>query len=178
MHSDNDTRMKILTVLGVLQIAAIAALFFKFNALESSMDSLSMATVPVANREPQTPAPSRAVPPSDSGLTPANIEQLRRVVREELASTLQSVVFPEQSAQHTSTAPGQQASNQRTDSEYDYGREIVQNEIDYFVSRGRISEAEMTGLQMQIGKLDQAGRKEMLRELVKVLNSGDLEGRL
>lgn len=178
LHSDKQTWMKILTVLFVLQFAAISALYFKFNSLEIHMSSQALADASVANRESHTAPPPPAVGPPDVRLTPANIEQLRSMVREELAIALQSIASREQPAQRLSSVPQQQADNQRTDAEYDYEREIVQNEIDYFVSRGSISESEMAGLQTQIGKLDQAGRKEMLRELVRVLNSGDLEGRL
>ena len=178
LHSGKQICMKVLTVLFVLQIAAISALFFKFNDLESHMSSQALADVSVANRESHRAPSPRAVEPSDVTLKPANMEQLRGMVREELTAALQSVELGKQPAQRMSSTPAQLTDYQRSDAEYAHEREIAQNEIAYFVSRGSISESEMAGLQIQISKLDQAGRKEMLRELAKALNSGDLEGRL
>jgi hypothetical protein len=170
--------MKILTVLCVLQLAALLGLFFKFNTLENSMHRLALADHALASSEPRTTPPPRTLGPANARFTPAKIEQLRGMVREELAIALQSVAPTEQSAKRLSSAPAQQTGDQHKAAEYAYEREIAQNEIAYFVSRGSISESEMAGLQIQISKLDQAGRKEMLRELVKAMNSGDLEGRL
>jgi hypothetical protein len=173
--------MKFLTILSVLQIAAISVLLFKFVSLERSMNNLAMASPAVAARKPFTAPPPRSTasiaPKADTRLAPANIEQLRSVVREELAAALLPF-FREQSSRRFSTAPEREAGEERPDSDYEYEREMVRNEIDYDVSRGFISDMEMEDLQRQFAKLDQSGRKEMLRKLLKVLNSGDLKGRL
>jgi hypothetical protein len=56
--------------------------------------------------------------------------------------------------------------------------EQVSQQLEYYVSIGSISNAEMQRLQMDIAKLDAKGRTEMLRELTRALNSGRLEGQL
>ena len=60
----------------------------------------------------------------------------------------------------------------------DERRSVVSQQLDYYVSLGRISEAEMAQLQSDIARLDPDARTDMLRRLTQALNSGMLEGRL
>jgi hypothetical protein len=60
----------------------------------------------------------------------------------------------------------------------EYQRAQVAQQQETYVSVGSISDADMQTLQMDIAKLDAAGRTEMLRKLSRAFNSGNLEGRL
>ena len=65
-----------------------------------------------------------------------------------------------------------------TDAQRQYQLEVVHQEIEFYINRGKISDLEMQELQGAIAKLDEEGRRAMLGQLVKALNSGELEGRL
>jgi len=62
--------------------------------------------------------------------------------------------------------------------DHQYQRELVQSQLGSYASQGSISESEMADLQMGIARLDESGRKMMLRELTRMLNSGVLKGHL
>ena len=57
-------------------------------------------------------------------------------------------------------------------------RDFVLGKLDYYSSVGSISSAEMAQLQMEIAKLDESGRTEMMSRLNRPLNSGALKGNL
>ena len=166
--------MKFLATLSVLQFAAIAALLFKFVSLESSMDALAIAQSNTAIRESATSL-ALAVPITSQATARPSEEQLRNIVREELAAALLAFPTP-QTSQQSPTVALRADSEARRESEYQ--RELVENKIDDYVTQGSISDQEMSDLQMQLVKLDHSGRKLVLRKLTKALNSGDLEGRL
>ena len=46
------------------------------------------------------------------------------------------------------------------------------------IQAGEMGEPRRFALQQQIAKLDEAGRREMLRKLTRALNSGEIDGRL
>ena len=104
-------------------------------------------------------------------------EQLRRIIREELASILQS--SPEsRPLPEPEIASETQESKRQDEIDHQYQRELVQSQLESYASQGSISEVEMADLQMEIAKLDKSGRKMMLREVTKMLNSGELKGHL
>ena len=98
--------------------------------------------------------------------------RLRKIVREELAAQLGAL--SEASAQKDSAA----VLEPEDEAKYQYQRELVAQQLVYFSSVGSISDMDMQKLQMEIAKLDEAGRREMLGKLTRAMNSGELEGRL
>lgn len=55
---------------------------------------------------------------------------------------------------------------------------LVHEEIDLYIDRGRISNAEMAVLQSEIARLAPTERVQAMRRLVAAINAGDLQGRL
>ena len=51
-------------------------------------------------------------------------------------------------------------------------------DLDYYVSKGSISEAEMAEFQQKMARLPAEQRAQMRRKLTKAISSGDVEGRL
>ena len=98
--------------------------------------------------------------------------QLRQIIREELGALLDSKSGPE------TEKDAVVASNAIDNTEIQYQRELVAQQLDYHTSVGSISDTDMQKLQGEIAKLDEAGRKEMLSKLIQALNSGGLDGRL
>lgn len=98
-------------------------------------------------------------------------DRLRQIIREELAAR----------PVHTSTSIEQMhafsGSGSVNSDENQIKRDIVVQQLEYHKSAGEISNADMQKLQMQIGKLDEVSRREMLRKLTQALNSGELQGR-
>ena len=74
-------------------------------------------------------------------------------------------------------APASTTHEPATAAEQQYQFERVGQQIEYFSSVGHITDTEMGNLQTEIARLDQAGRREMLRKLTQALNSGAIEGR-
>ncbi len=98
--------------------------------------------------------------------------QLRRIVREELAAqlgTLSATGAPMDSADVSAVRDEVKDQDQR---------ERVAQQLNYHTSVGSISVRDMQVLQGEIAKLDAASRTEMLGKLTRALNSGQLDGRL
>lgn len=112
---------------------------------------------------------------SDTRLTSASYpdeDQLRKIVREELAAqlgTLSGTVTQENAVS---------VSRPRDEVEDQKQKELVAQQLSYHKSVGHISDSDMQKLQVEIARLDEAGRREMLGELSRAINSGQLDGRL
>lgn len=159
--------MKLLTVLSVLQIAVISALLFKIYALEKNLNALTLAQYVAADTGQVAPPVVSSDTVAKQAATQADPAQLRSIVREEIAAALLSF-------SPVAVADGDDQKSQ------DYQNELknLEDELDYYISRGAISDQEMSALQMQMARLDQSGRKQIMRKLVRSLNSGELSGRL
>ena len=97
--------------------------------------------------------------------------QLRQIIREELGALLDSKPGPE------TKKDAIVASNAIDNTEIQYQRELVAQQLEYYASVGSISDMDMQKLQGEITKLDEVSRREMLRKLTQALNSGELQGR-
>ena len=162
--------MKILAAMGVLQIVAIILLYGKLVEIDGNL-SRAVVTQPATatSAGPTTaPTPQNVVSPGSL----ANEDKLRQIIREELTAQLGDSSRQDLRAE----LPVAQASVNQF--EIEQQREFVIQQLDYYSSVGNISDPEMQKLQMDIAKLDAAGRTEMLRELNRALNSGRLKGRL
>ena len=162
--------MKKLVTVVLLQTAVLLLLFWKIVGLEDELPS----AIRVEQKSLVTSNLRNAQPPANSDgihLYP-NEERLRQIIREELHSEFDREF----------ESGMQIESNPEPDSidrvELAYQKERVAQQLEHHASIGSISDADMQKLQMDIGKLDDAGRSEMLRELSRAFNSGSLEGRL
>lgn len=162
--------MKILTVLGLVQIAAILFLYARLSdidhRLDQSMTAGQRASVSDDSMESRIPSSSNDV------IVYADEDLLRQIIRDELSAHPDSLSGPGTQA---SPIP---ASGLVDKDEYKRRREQVAEQLSYYTSVGSISNAEMQKLQVDIARLDPASRKEMLMELNRALNSGRLEGQL
>lgn len=170
---ETDYRMKILTALSALQIVAIAFLLFKVVSIDESIGSIATGNEaqPVEDSNVTTPTGRSVVESSqpDGALTSGEV---RRIVREELRAQIGALASSATGADST-TAP-----DPYDEIEYQQRYELVDQELEFFIDQGTISDSEMAALQMEIAKLDAQGRKQMLRRLTQALNSGELDGRL
>ena len=162
--------MKTLTVLGLVQIAAILFLYTRLAEIDDRLDQ-SMATEQRASLSDDSTV-SRTPSSSNDAIVYADEDLLRQIIRDELSAHLDS-----RSGPGTQVSP-MPASGLVDKDEYERRREQVAEQLSYYTSVGNISNAEMQKLQTDIARLDAASRKEMLMELNRALNSGRLEGQL
>ncbi len=170
-------RMKIVIILCTLQIAVVAGLLFKLDQLETKVSDLALRQSAIKATRPggiPSKESTSATPQPDMQ---AVASLLRGIVQEELDFALITLSKP-QTPRPATTAPAFARVEEQADAEYQYQLEVMSAEIDNYVSRGSISDAEMADLHMQLTRLDDNGRKKMMRKLVRAMNSGGLEGRL
>lgn len=162
--------MKVQSMLLVAQTVMILFLLGKMSGIDEQVRNFSVTerTPPFEVREPFRAA-SDCVPDASPTLSE---DQLREIVASELSRQI-GALQPVHSRQYESAdAPGlSPAESQRQ-------LERVAERIEYHTSVGAISPGDMLALQSEISKLDPAGRKQMLSELVQRMNSGQLEGQL
>lgn len=162
--------MKLLSALFVAQTILILFLFGKLAGIDDQIRGIdAMARTPPSGTQDLFRASSDCVPNTSLALSE---DQLREIIASELNMQMEALQ-PNHSQQYSSdVAPGlSPAENQRQ-------LEKVAQQIEYHASVGQISSADMMVLQSEIGKLGPAGRKQMMRELVQRMNSGQLEGQL
>ena len=151
----------------VVQTLAVAVLAYALIDVSGKLESLSAGAV----------APQPAVPTADSGAAqdsgvPAGYlteAQLRRIVAEEIKAVI--------GGNTGNAVPAGTETDVRTAEKSDQARR-VEEEIEYHISVGSISAADMEALQSRIATLDPAGRKRMLNKLVSAMNAGLIDGRL
>ena len=97
--------------------------------------------------------------------------ELRRIIQEELRSHIYRIGL--NSSQQETPLPVVQKVD---DAVMESRRDFVLGQLDYYSSVGSISSAEMAQLQMEIAKLNENGRTEMMSRLNRALNSGVLKG--
>ena len=159
-----------LAIIAVAQLIAILLIYNKIGAVERDIAAVMSAQQIEVYRNEPAKADTRSHL-NDNHAHPTE-DRLRQIVREELAAQLAQQTGP--------AAPGDpvSAAGPRDPVEIERQREQVFQQLEYYTSVGRISDMEMQKLQIEIAKLEAAGRNEALRELVRAINSGRLEGRL
>lgn len=159
---------KALAVIALIQLAAIFLLYNKIAVVENGVT----AAISTKQIELQQEYPSQAeapINPDHANVLPVE-DRLRQIIREELSTQLADLPRRDQ------PRDAAVATNSTSEAEMESQRELVSQQLEYYSSVGSISDLEMQQLQMDMAKLDDAGRQEMLRELTRALNSGRLKG--
>jgi len=161
--------MKALTILSVVQTGLLILLFSRSIALEDELATRSQsAPATTANNPIFSPTADNS---SRQAYSSIDEGQLRRIIREELDGHASNT--PNTNGQVSQSASYDPA----TAAEQQYQLDQVSQRIEYFSSVGNISDMEMVDLQMEIARLDDAGRTAMLRKLTQAMNSGAIDGR-
>jgi hypothetical protein len=162
--------MKIITTLVLLQTGILLLLFAKVAGIEDEMTS------PPAGesyaRVADDPGDAQSQSYSNDSYWYPDEDRLRQIIREELRAEL-DVKSESDKQTDPDIVPGS-----RDAVEMEYHRAQVAQQLETYVSVGSISDVDMQRLQMDIARLDAAGRTEMLGELSRAFNSGILGGRL
>ena len=158
--------MKTLTALVIVQLAVMILLVVKVTSLENAAPTSLPDVKDVAGGNVVT------LPSAEARDTTVSFpeDRLREIVREELAAQLESG--------GVSTAETASVPVPVDDADYQVRREMVAQSLEYFATVGEISETEMANLQTQISRLNKEDREEMLKLLVRQLNTSAIDGRL
>ncbi len=162
--------MKALIVLILVQTGVLLLMFGKMVAIEEEIAPamLDEKNTLLSGKFTNTQSQSYS---NDTYLYP-NEDRLRQIIREELAA------LPAGGIGAVKQAEAEAVLSTAAIAERQYQRDQVAQQLNYHTSVGSISDLDMQKLQGEIAKLDAAARREMLRELTRALNSGELEGRL
>ena len=161
----------ILSVVCCAQFALLLLFYFKADARSQDSQTSNFPT----SIESYPHSVARSNDPIRAGSEKQLITEhrLRQIIQEELQSHLgqRDLNGSQEEAQLSAgrDADGAVAAAQR---------DFVLGKLDYYSSVGSISSAEMAQLQMEIVKLDESGRTEMMSRLNRALNSGALKGNL
>ena len=161
----------ILSVICCIQFALLLMIYSKADAVS---ENLHIGNFPTSNESfPLSVARSNDQMRSGSGNEFITESRLRQIIQEELRSHLADMGL------NGSQQEAQLPSGRHVDSAVVAAqRDFVLGQLDYYSSVGSISSAEMAQLQMEIAKLDDSGRTEMMSRLNRALNSGALKGNL
>ena len=169
--------VKIVAGLVAIQLAILIFLGSRIGAVDERLDALVMADQTVPGRHGEGRSAERTAA-SQKTQTASDEARLRRVIREELARI--SAVAPE-----TERAPGTAAGaasttreDEQASREDEYEYMAVNDQLDFHISQGRVSQTDMLRLQHAIARLQPARRTELLSRLNRALNSGELKGRM
>lgn len=110
-------------------------------------------------------------------LDPKLVAELRRLIRDELRAGA-SIAADAAVFAANSQNSAEQAFDDLQLTETDWQSALVDQELDFYITRGAISPAEMSALQSEIAKLGPKGQADAMRRLVGAMNAGELDGRL
>ena len=160
--------MKTIKALLILQLIMLGLLVYKSVLNNEKTDEMPVLTKVISSSAPPPLAEEpKAVTPTDVDI---DEKKLRRIIRSELEAHTLSLVEALQESPEPVAEVDRVENAKRLD--------IVQQELAYYLDAGKIADNEMRDLQQKISVLDQESSMLMLGELVRALNSGDLQGRL
>lgn len=163
--------MKSARVLGTLLLLTVALLAIVIATdVENGWFGVADdgALVAAAPRE----AAAQAAAGYENGNRSLTEDELRRIIREELAAyhagitTARTPNNPGNDAGRPGAPPGSREFEQ------------IDQRVDEYIRAGAISDAEMAALHEELGRLDPAARHQLLGKIVRAINSGALKGNL
>jgi hypothetical protein len=160
--------MKTLTVLVIAQLLIVVVLLVKVVSLDNR---LPLPTV----EQPSTASNNTVFMPETGGqitTAPIREDQLRGIIREELAAQLEAGATGLASTTPKSAPDPGDAVN------YQYEKEMLAQSLEYYADIGQITNAEMASLQTQIAGLRDEDRRQVLGQQARMLETGAIDGRL
>ena len=161
---------KVFLIIALIQLIVLLLLYNKMEAIERSIELDVRAHQTPTNRSVINDATAPMYSVNES--TYPGEHEIRQIIREELAAQADGRTMADSAVDQTS--------KQESDdwAELERRRAQVSEQLLYYKSVGSISDVDMRRLQAEIARLDPNGQRQMLMELNRALNSGQLEGRL
>ena len=161
--------IKILSVLGVAQIALVLLLFMKLDSFEGRMDMLTNSVGQVQGAALEVAPTSQNQPLA--GTPGLDGQEVRRIVREELLA-VRGTDSPAQNSEPVPAAPV------FDEAEMQYQRDRVTRELDFLKEQDEVTTMELDRLMGDIAQLDPQSRTEMLKMLNRAMNRGEIKGNM
>ncbi len=172
--------MKILIGLSIIQTILLAVIGLRIISMDARINTVSDTSLDVLSTTTQL---KNAGQLNNTGMagSPAtttatlSAADVRWIIKEELAA------FGDQ--QPTATGQTTTQDNSTRQRAIENGENLytlkadVQQDLDFYIGRGDITQNEMAQLQIKIAKLPPSERGEMLSRLTKSLSSGQIDGR-
>ena len=151
----------------------VLLLLVRLESYGNRIDELAQSAARINDSEPVSAADIQ--PSQDSsmaGQTGLDNQQLRMIVREELAAALSHY---ELAAQNTTPA---QETPVYDEVEMQYRRQLVLEELEALKSQAEVSSGELERLMGDIARLNPEARTELIKILNQALNRGEIKGHL
>lgn len=163
--------MRTLLALSVFQALLLALIGLRVLAVDSRTDELSEKIASISAGAP-APGPSRTAAFSEAPAQAGpGADEIRQIIREEIAAL---------SPQDGEPAPARRAEpapRNYSSADVQFMKEQIRQDIADYSRQGSMGEAEMADLQLKIARLPPDERKEMMSQLVRAVNSGELDAR-
>ena len=151
----------------VVQTLAIGLLAYTLIDFQKDVEAIVATDAAPLARDPSAQSSATR---HDRGIHGRITEtQLRQIIAEEIRSVVGGDPLPTMSNSPDAAIVLAERSDQRRQ---------VEEEIEYHISVGTISRADMEALQAKIARLDPTERRSMLNKLVQAMNAGLIDGRL
>lgn len=157
--------MRLLIALSIVQAVLLGIIGVRVMVIDARTDRTAAADTVAA-----TPPPRADRQPANAfAASTLTADEVRQIIREEIAGIGAPAV-----ANHA--APVNKSANAYAGTPSVDLRNSVQRDLNLYVGRGRVGEAEMIDLQTKIAALPPAERRDMMIKLTKLLNDGQLKG--
>lgn len=161
--------MKIISVLAVVQVVVLLALWAKVSSVEDRVDKLATSRGQIPQTEVTTGLPQPEQLATQAGV---DSQQLRRILQEELRVIKSN---SELLAQNSNANPKQ---SDFDEIEMQYKHELVMEELEMLKGQVDVSSGELDKLMGDIAQLDPQRRTESMKMLNQAMNRGEIKGRL
>lgn len=163
--------MKFISVLILVQIVLVVLLFLKLESHENRIDKVLRSSAQINNNKPTAePDSLRSGDNSIEGQPSPDSQQMRQIIREELAAA-----FGDSGIMARNTTPTQE-SPLYDEVEMQYQKELVLQEMEALTGQIEVSSGDLDRLMGDIAKLNPENRTELLKMLNRALNRGEIKG--
>jgi hypothetical protein len=173
--------MRFLVGLSIFQTVLLGLIGLRVMAVDASINSVAETSLDVLAATAQTAQRQTALQQAGqinrqtyrTAQTPVNglsAEDIRQIIREEIASLATSNQYAAKSAS------GPSSSGPVANEASRHLKTSLQRDLDSYIARGAINNSEMANLQIKIAHLPAEDRGEILSRLTKALNSGEVDG--
>lgn len=176
---------KVLLAVVVVQTVLVAALVFRFGALQAQTDRMetafSLYVSAERNGQGASIAPAPAAGSGSGGLSPESYEALRVIIREEVDRLADEIELAQTT--HPTSRPSSSQSQQRQElvmapAESARLYEEFQNDLASFRAKGAINSRDMVMLEQKIAGMPPAERMRALSELSREISQGSIDAKL
>ena len=157
----------------LVQVVLVVLLWMKLESYEARVDELAQSAVQTINHEPVSTAdPQSSQNTSMAGQPGFDNQQLRLIVREELAAILS---YRDLAADNASPAKAPPVYDEL---EMQYQRQLVQEELEALKGQAEVASSDIEKLMIDLARLNPESRTEFIKKLNQALNRGEIKGSL